>query len=425
MRLLVPAGTLPRSRARRVRLARGHELTSSTAGQTNARLSAKTEKIRGDRTLDLSPLTGREWDAVLDVAHFLPRVVRRSIEALAGRVGCYVYVSSVSAYANHSTPPVEGAPVAGSSTTASEDLEQLRRAEGGVRADRRGAFGERALVVRPGLSRLDGNSADRSARTGRDARRQGGRVLAPCPPDQPVQFNFDVRDLADWIVSATEAQARRHLQRDRRHDLVRAAARRVPASRAKRRSSGCRPSSSSTAGVGEWMELPLWIATPAYSAMQTDRKTRHEGEARWAPVQAAGRDDRGHARVGREREILAQGRRLTPDAGAELLAAGLSGLLRHAADDEARREAGSGIVVFFTTSSEELRDASPCSSGRWASGRPLDRLAKEGRQDRQRPDFETVQQIGLEEARRQQERRRGRGLAGRTLRVPAASATAS
>ena len=42
------------------------------------------EKLRGDRSADLSALEGREWDAVLDVAAYFPDEVRRSVEVLQG-----------------------------------------------------------------------------------------------------------------------------------------------------------------------------------------------------------------------------------------------------------------------------------------------------------------------------------------------------
>ena len=58
------------------------------------------EKLRGDRSADLSALEGREWDAVLDVAAYMPDEVRRSVDALRGTVGRYVFVSSISVYAD-------------------------------------------------------------------------------------------------------------------------------------------------------------------------------------------------------------------------------------------------------------------------------------------------------------------------------------
>src|SRR5688500_17271357 len=265
MRLLVLGGTRFLGRALvESALARGHELTLFNRGRTNADLFPEAEKIRGDRTLDLSLLAGREWDAVLDVATFLPRVVRLSVEALEGRVGRYVYVSSISAYADPTTPPIEGAPVAELDDRDAEDVEHYGALKAACEQIVLDAFGERTLVVRPGLIVGPNDPTDRFTYWPRRIA-EGGRVLAPAPPDQPVQF-IDVRDLADWMVSATEAQLdgvynatgdtmsfQQLLDECRRvsgdAEVVWAPAEQLVA-----------------AGVGEWMELPLWIVTPAFSA---------------------------------------------------------------------------------------------------------------------------------------------------------------
>ena len=57
---------------------------------------------------DLSALTGRTWDAVVDPSGYVPGVVRASAEKLAESVGFYVFVSSLSAYADRSKAMVEG-----------------------------------------------------------------------------------------------------------------------------------------------------------------------------------------------------------------------------------------------------------------------------------------------------------------------------
>ncbi len=265
MRLLVLGGTQFLGRALvDSALARGHELTLFNRGQTNADLFPEVEKLRGDRTQDLSPLEGREWDAVLDVATFLPRVVRGSVDALTGRVGRYVYISSISAYADLSTPPVEGAPVAELDDRDAEDVEHYGALKATCERIVLDAFGDQALVVRPGLIVGPHDPTDRFTYWPRRVA-QGGSVLAPAPPEQPVQF-IDVRDLADWIVAATEAEL---------DGLYNATGDTITFEQVLdecRRVSGdaeivwVPPGRLVAAGVGEWMELPLWIATPEYSA---------------------------------------------------------------------------------------------------------------------------------------------------------------
>ena len=284
MRLLVLGGTRFLGRAIvDAALERGHELTLFNRGQTNADLFPGTEKIRGDRTLDLSPLAGRDWDAVLDVATFLPRAVRRSVNALDGHVGRYVYVSSVSAYADQSTPATEGAPLAELDDRDAEEIEHygaLKAACEGIVAD---AFGARTLVVRPGLIVGPHDPTDRFTYWPRRVA-EGGRVLAPAPPEQPVQF-IDVRDLAEWIVAATEDELEGaynatgdaitfgELLDECRSVSGHAEIVWVP------------PERLVAAGVGEWMELPLWIVSPEYSAMhRTDVSKAKRAGLRFRPL---------------------------------------------------------------------------------------------------------------------------------------------
>jgi hypothetical protein len=64
--------------------------------------------VIGDRTLSLEPLAGRRFDTVIDCAGYDPAVVSLSVSALRDSVDRYVFVSSVSVYADQSIPAVEG-----------------------------------------------------------------------------------------------------------------------------------------------------------------------------------------------------------------------------------------------------------------------------------------------------------------------------
>ncbi len=63
-------------------LADGHEVTLFNRGKTNPTLFPDIETIIGDREHDIEKLSGREWDAVIDVAGYLPRIVRLSAARL-------------------------------------------------------------------------------------------------------------------------------------------------------------------------------------------------------------------------------------------------------------------------------------------------------------------------------------------------------
>jgi 2'-hydroxyisoflavone reductase len=240
-------------------------VTLFNRGQTNPELFPDAEKIRGDRTQDLSPLGGREWDAVLDVATFLPRVVGLSVDALRGRVGRYVYVSSISVYADQSTPPVEGAAELELEDPNDERIESYGALKAACERIVQDAYGDAATIVRPGLIVGPHDPTDRftywPVRVA-----AGGEVLGPGSPDDPVQF-VDVRDLARWILDLTERSVAgvfnatgesmafaRLLEECRAVTGSDARFTWVPSDRLLE------------AGVQEWMGVPLWIASPGWGA---------------------------------------------------------------------------------------------------------------------------------------------------------------
>ncbi len=79
-------------------LDRGHAVTLFNRGVSDAGAFPEAELIRGDRNTDLSGLTGREWDATVDVCAYVPRQVRSLLEALGGAGGHYTFISSISVY---------------------------------------------------------------------------------------------------------------------------------------------------------------------------------------------------------------------------------------------------------------------------------------------------------------------------------------
>jgi 2'-hydroxyisoflavone reductase len=198
-------------------LARGHEVTLFNRGNYSSAPFAM-ETIQGDRYGDLAKLSGRRWDAVVDLCGFLPRAVRSAAEVLAESVDHYVFVSSQSVYGDYRTVGlVETSPVA---RLTEELLEVANKMDtsgypsygamyGGLKALCEQAAEEvmpgRVLVVRPGLIVGPYDYTDRFTYwVARVAR--GGGVLAPGRPERPVQF-IDARDLAEWIVSMTERSA--------------------------------------------------------------------------------------------------------------------------------------------------------------------------------------------------------------------------
>jgi 2'-hydroxyisoflavone reductase len=187
---------------------RGHMLTLFNRGKTNPGLFPDVETLNGDRRGNLKALEGRSWDAVVDTSGYMPRDVRDSTGLLKDAVKQYVFVSSISVYADTSKPGMdESAPVAKLPAGVDESIDKFTpETYGPLKALCEQAAEKvmpgRVANVRPGLIVGPGDRTDRftywPARVAR-----GGEVLAPGSPDDPVQF-IDARDLAAWIVTVIE-----------------------------------------------------------------------------------------------------------------------------------------------------------------------------------------------------------------------------
>ncbi len=152
--------------------------------------------------------TARSWDAVVDTSGYLPQVVARSADALRERLGIYAFVSSISAYASFDCEsfdedaPLQPDPVPLPSERKPELYGALKAACERVVSR---AFGERALIVRPGLLVGPHDPTDRFTWwPSRIAR--GGAFIAPGRPERKIQL-VDVRDVAEWTISMLESSS--------------------------------------------------------------------------------------------------------------------------------------------------------------------------------------------------------------------------
>ena len=153
-------------------------------------------------------LAGRRFDATVDVCGYWPRQVRALAEALDGRGGHHLYVSSVSAYADtdaagadESTPLAELADPA----TDPDSLEMTDQTYGPLEAACERAAAEahdRLTVVRPTYVVGPYDPSDRFC-WWLDRLSRGGDVLAPGPAEAPMQI-VDAADMGDWAVGLLE-----------------------------------------------------------------------------------------------------------------------------------------------------------------------------------------------------------------------------
>ena len=190
-------------------LERGHEVTLFNRGKSHPGLFPQLDTIIGDREHDVNKLKSRIWDAAIDVAGYLPRIVRLSAEVLEQNVTRYVFISSISVYENFKKAGMDESYPVGK--LADETVEEIT---GGMYGPLKAlcekavqdVFGpDRTLVIRPGLIVGPHDPTDRftywPVRVAR-----GGEVLAPEKPEAPIQI-VDVRDLSHFIIKLIEENA--------------------------------------------------------------------------------------------------------------------------------------------------------------------------------------------------------------------------
>lgn len=208
MRILVLGGTgfVGRHVAEQA-LAAGHTVTLFHRGRSNPGVLPAAEHIIGDREQDLTPLTGRRFDAVVDTTGYEVRPVRAAARAFAHPDLVYVFASTISVYADLRALEESG-PV--HSLEGAEEAAFSLERYGALKAACEAALDEelpgRALHVRAGLI-LGPHDYDGRFRWWLERIARGGEVLAPGRPSALVQA-IDVRDLAAWMLAAAERRPR-------------------------------------------------------------------------------------------------------------------------------------------------------------------------------------------------------------------------
>ncbi|MBA2665934.1 MAG: NAD-dependent epimerase/dehydratase family protein [Trueperaceae bacterium] len=301
-------------------LAAGHRVTLFNRG-TDRRLFPEAERRVGDRDGGLDALATGAWDVAIDVTGYVPRLVGASARLLSERVAHYVFVSTISVYAeNACTTIAEDATLLELDDPSAEVVDG--NSYGGLKVacerEVERIYGERALVIRPGVVVGPFDPTDRFTYWMRRMA-DGGEVLGPEGPDTATQW-IDGRDLASWTVRAAEHS------RSGPYNLV------VPPGSvtfgamlgAAARSSGSDGAVTwvdgeflLAQGVRPFVDLPLWLHDPRASGLLRVDPTRALADGlRVTPLETTVRDtlewdaQRSDATLGagmsreRERELL-------------------------------------------------------------------------------------------------------------------------
>ncbi|MCB9913515.1 MAG: NAD-dependent epimerase/dehydratase family protein [Planctomycetes bacterium] len=324
MKLLILGGTRflgPALVARAQEL--GWEVTLFNRGKSDPGRFPELETLIGDRQNDVEALKGRRWDAVVDTSGYFPEWMELSCGALAGNVGQYVFVSTISVYGNdfnrevNEDTPVPGLPEGADPKRLTNETYGPLKALCERKAEE--LLPGQVTVVRPGLIVGPDDDSDRFTYWPLRVLR-GGEILAGGDPDAPVDF-IDVRDLANFclrtivdghvgVYDANGPGVRTTMQ-----ELLH----------------GCKIVLGSDCsftwgtdaellelGVGPWMELPLWIPRePPYYRMACERaravglEFRPVGDtirdtAAFFADEPADRPRRAGLDAAKEREVLAK-----------------------------------------------------------------------------------------------------------------------
>jgi 2'-hydroxyisoflavone reductase len=281
MRVLIIGGTRFLGRhLTQAFLKNNHEVTLFHRGNTATPGAFHgVEEIIGDRDKDTHLLENKSWDVVLDTCGYFPKQVRKSAEKLRPNASSYIFVSSVSVYEDQSDRNITEE--AKTAILKDPDVTEIGENYGALKAacetEVQTVFGEKALIIRPGLIVGPHDYTDRFTYWP-DRGARGGEILIPDMKDPTIRF-IDARDLANWIVRMAENQENGVYQaiggRYDFHDFVQKCL-------SDRHDASIVPVSESfleEEKVGEWVEIPLWIASEEYKGLDyaDDTKAINKG----------------------------------------------------------------------------------------------------------------------------------------------------
>ena len=187
-------------------VADGHTVTLFNRGVTNPDLFPHLERLRGFRSpdandQDLTPLSHRRFDGIVDVWPNDPTVVATAAEFLKDRAPHYLFVSSVAAYDSHEFAKADVAEDASMEPWNGSGRPYNRnKAESERRLHQ--IIGDRVTIVRPGPIKGSRDSTP-DLLTWLLRAQEGGEHIAPGDGRDPVEL-VDVKDVASFLAMAIE-----------------------------------------------------------------------------------------------------------------------------------------------------------------------------------------------------------------------------
>ena len=194
-------------------LGRGHTVTMFNRGNRSEDLFPDVECLIGDRAPDaadgLQALeaeigAGRRWDLAIDIWPHVPQIVERTATLLHDSVDHFMYVSSISVYADHSKPGADETAEVGKlddpDAEYSDELFGPFKAECEKRVRR--IYPDNHTIFRPGLIVGPRDFSFRGVYWPVRVRR-GGEVLAPGDGSDFIQI-VDGRDLTAFQADCME-----------------------------------------------------------------------------------------------------------------------------------------------------------------------------------------------------------------------------
>lgn len=195
----------------RLAVKRGHQVTALARGThpvpKGVQLVTADREQGADayRSLLASLADEQTWDAVLDVSR-IPNQVESAVTALSTRTKHWAFVSTVSVYADHSTPSGNESDQLLAEWSEDQDpLEHYGEAKVSCEKILREALSpEQLLVARPGLICGPGDPSDRYGYWPARFARDNEPVLAPAVAASAKTQVIDVRDFAAWLLDGME-----------------------------------------------------------------------------------------------------------------------------------------------------------------------------------------------------------------------------